>query len=502
MGQEAKAGGVYAFYIEELKKYGAIQVIDTNNNSTCYITLDYLGEEVPQTSVLKNLEPFYKDCYCNRHIKVKQVIDRTDVPGNYIFAGIWPLVESDRDKAFFDDTWTQGECYIFEERWNLASEDARKNYKKYVNNVGFTNIKGKLFKNNTWCLDNELYKLFDENASLSVFPCLTSADICGYFPKLKNLIKTSPFLHSLKLDKPEAQTVDLTGTGLYNIATDITGVKKLLLPEETFQLTIYGSLKEELVVYGNPVLKDKGIILHISLKDFNLPCIIYKDIKIRELWINDAREIDTGLIADKFPYIKKLYITGCPGIITNMHKIENLKSLQSVGFYDIFGYNGTDIQVLTTLKELREIELDSVPKDAGRYVKEHFKGVTDTLYVKNLRGSRWLSENIDNPLRSWDGSRYVPYEAYKKALKCYKDTRILLKEAENNEDVAETARQFTRTFNALNKKYREFIGTCEREDIFKAMGQLYNVCIQGTEKENWITLEEIWDIMDETRKNW
>lgn len=502
MGQKAKAGGVYAFYIDELKKYGAIQVIDTNDNSTCYITLNYLGEEVPQTSILGKLEPFYKDCYCNRHKKVKQVIDRTDVPGNYIFAGICPLVENNRDKAFFDDTWTQGECYIFEEQWNTASEEAKKNYKKYVNNGGFTNIKDRLFKNNIWCLDNELYGLFDENASLNIFPCLTSANISGYFPKLRNLIKTSPFLYSLKLDKPDAQIVDLTGTGLYNIVTDITGVKKLLLPEETANLTIYGSSKEELVVYGNPVLKDKGIVLHISLKDLNLPYIIYKDIRIRELWIDDAREIDAGLIADKFPYIKKLYITGCPGIITNIYKIENLKSLQSVGFYDIFGYNGTDIQVLTTLKELREIELDSVPKDAGRYVKEHFKDITDVLSVKNLRSIKWLSENIDNPLRNWDGSQFVPYAAYKRALKCYKDTKVLLQQAENRKDIAETAKQFTNTFNALNKKYGEFIETCEREDIFKAIGQLYKICIQNTEKESFITLEEIWDIIDETRKNW
>lgn len=501
MGQKAKTGGVYAFYIEELKKYGAIQVIDTDNNSICYIMLDYLGEEVPQTSISRTLEPFYKDCYCNRHSKVKQVIDRTDIPGNYIFAGICPLVEHGRDKAFFDDTWTQGECYIFEERWNMASEEARKNYKKYVNDGGFTNIKGKLFKNNIWCLDNELYRLFDENDSLNIFPCLTSANICGYFPKLKNLIKTSPFLHSLKIDKPDAQVVDLKGTGLYNIVTDITDVKKLLLPEETAHLTIYGSLKEKLVIYGNPALKDKGIVLHISLKNFSLSCIIYKDIRIRELFIDDVKEIDTGLITAKFPYIKKLYITGCPGIITNIHKMEELGNLQSVGFYDIFGYNGTDIQVLETLKELREIEFDSVPKDAGRYIKEHFKDI-DILYVKNLRSVKWLSENIDNPLRSWDGSQFVPYAAYKRALKCYKDTKVFLQQAESRKDIAETAKQFTNTFNMLNKKYNGFIGTCEREDIFKAIGQLYKICIQNTGKESFITLEEIWDIMDKTRKNW
>ena len=82
-----------------------------------------------------------------------------------------------------------------------------------------------------------------------------------------------------------------------------------------------------------------------------------------------------------------------------------------------------------------------------------------------MRDSGWLADNIDNPLRKWDGSGFVPAAAYKRSFKCYKDTKKLLLNAENSEDVIEIVRQYTRNFNELNRKYGQFIETEEREDI-------------------------------------
>ena len=204
MGRIAENGDVYAFYIEELGKYGTCQVLDVWGGSLCYILLDYLGEEVPSENDLKEIKPFYKECYINRHRMVKQVIDKLSVPGNYIYIGKIPLVVTNcRDGSYFNDVWHQGIDYIFEERWNAAGNEAQRNYKKYINSGEFVRIKEELVKKNKDCLDNDLYKLLDDNGSLCGFPCIISADIHGYSQKLVNLIKTSPLLHSLKLIKQQ-----------------------------------------------------------------------------------------------------------------------------------------------------------------------------------------------------------------------------------------------------------------------------------------------------------
>lgn len=513
MGRIAENGDVYAFYIEELGKYGTCQVLDVWGGSLCYILLDYLGEEVPSEDALQEIKPFYKECYNHRHRMVKQVIGKLSVPGNYIYIGKIPLVVKNcREGSYFNDVWYQGTDYIFEEQWKASGSDAQKNYKKYINSGEFVSIKKELVKKNKDCLDNDLYKLLDDNGSLCEFPCILSADICGYSQKLVNLIRTSPLLHSLKLSQPGTDIVDLRGTGLYNIETDITGVNKIMLPEEICNLEIYGNIKKQLVVYGNPVLKDKGIILNISIKNIKeFPDIIFKDLKIRELSISYIKELDMEIISRRFPDIKKIFLTGSPGIITNIHKMEFLKNLQTVGFYDIFGYNDCDVKIFDQLEELREIDFYSVPKTAGRYIKKHWEGHLDVLSVKNMRDSGWLADNIDNPLRGWDGSEFVPAAAYKKAFKCYKDTKKLLLKAESREDIIEIAKQYTKSFNGLDRKYGQFIETEEREDIFMAMEQLYKECIisessnsrsKNTTKNINITLEELLNVIEENRNEW
>ncbi len=77
--------------------------MDVWGGSLCYILLDYLGEEVPSENDLKEIKPFYKECYINRHRMVKQVIDKLSVPGNYIYIGKIPLVVTNcRDGSYFN----------------------------------------------------------------------------------------------------------------------------------------------------------------------------------------------------------------------------------------------------------------------------------------------------------------------------------------------------------------------------------------------------------------
>ena len=162
---------------------------------------------------------------------------------------------------------------------------------------------------------------------------------------------------------------------------------------------------------------------------------------------------------------------------------------------------------------MRELVFDIIPRDVGLYLKKYWKweldrGGLDRLSVTHLRDESWLKDNLENPLRHWDGNEFIPEAAYRSARKCYKDTKKQLLETTDREEIEEIVRKFTRHFNKLNDHYEEFIETEEREDIFMAMQRLYEECIlhgecgHVDEKAAPLTLSEVWDVMDEVRENW
>lgn len=213
-------------------------------------------------------------------------------------------------------------------------------------------------------------------------------------------------------------------------------------------------------------------------------------------------------VAGQFPEAEHLNISGKPGTVTHMRAVGGLPGLRNLYCKDLFGYGAGEMEALEALHELRELDFDSVPKDAGLYLKKRWKGNLDRLTVAHLREEGWLKDNLENPLRHWDGNEFIPETAYRSAGKCYKDTKKRLLETADRAGIEEIVRRYTRHFNRLNDRYEEFIETEEREDIFRAMQILYEECVlrgergQADEKAAPLTLSEIWDVMDEVRENW
>jgi hypothetical protein len=201
-------------------------------------------------------------------------------------------------------------------------------------------------------------------------------------------------------------------------------------------------------------------------------------------------------------------IEGDPGILKNIHALKQIEKINSVYITDMFGYSAEELKVLEELPKLKNIGFESISKDAGMYLKECWKGRLQEFRVTCLRDDNWMKENFENPLRHWDGSEFVPKRAYNSAIKCFKETKKKLQMAESREEVIEAIMQYTLKFNQLNSKYDEFIETEEREDIFVAIKKLYETCIlhedynQEAEKHAIVTLQEIWDIIDENRDLW
>lgn len=503
--KQAKAGEVYAYFIKRLKKYCAYQIISVDKESICYLSLDYLSPELPKTDSLDSLQPYHLDSFCHHHGIEKSLIANTPVPRDYIYIGTCNL-KSNNKCSGYTAVWPKGNSFIREERWKKFDKDTIHAYKKYVNSGDFVNLHGQMFKKNIHILKDNLYVNLTEKDTLDLFPCITSASVTGYSKKLEHWLCESPLLTTIYLKEAGVEILDLSKSHLDHLELNVTGVTTLKLPSSVEWLKIYGDINEDLQIDDSCCKENIDFVMVLD----NTPIKRYglKNVKIDSLLLGNCNVLDMALIVKFFPEIEELIMYGNPGNIINFQAIENLHNLSIITCTNLFGYTASDMESLQKLPNLSELDFDSIPKEAGTYLKKYLKNKLDKISVTRLRDNNWLQENLHNPLRHWDGSEFVPKAAYKSAIKCYKETRRKLLLDNTKTQIEETVKKYTQHFNALNEKYNEFIETEEREDIFLVMEQLYEECILHSasetmdEKNVIISLEEIWNIMDNEREDW
>ncbi len=490
-----EVGEVYSCYVEELNKYGAYQILSVAKKSICYVTLDYLEEVPPTEAEISSLKPLYREWYRFHHEIVMTYISNDRVPKEYIYVGRCEPVTNKPCNYFSGDYWDEGHDYIIRARWESIDAEVRATYKKYVNSGEPVKIGNNWYKKNCGSMRNDLYQDLLIGGNIQQLPCLTRAQVDGYSTELVELLKKSSMLKTLCLNNPGAQVLDLRGTYLDNLEIDMTGVNMLYLPKEIKELNLTGEIREDLQIDDSACTQP--IALKISLKKAKLHNFGLKQVSV--LRVYDIKELDMLQVAKCFPNIKILGLWGAPGIINNITALELLQVLKWLIGVDIFGYREEDVKVLEKLPKLNRLSLESIPKEAGAYLKKQWKNKLEILEIIRLRDDGWLSDNLSNPLRHWDGNDFVPNAAYKKAFSTYKSTKKLMQEASSKSEVITVAREYIISFNKLNAKYDDFIETEEREDIYMAMEQIYTECLQH---KNLISLQELYDVMDEERENW
>lgn len=501
----AQPGEVYAFYIEILEKYGVCQILAVEDKSICYVLLDYLEAVPPKEDILERLKPYHRKSFRYHHQIVKTGIENTPVPRDYRYVGRCGL-KSDPTWDFYSWKWPSGEDYYYEERWKSFDENARLAYKKYINSGDSVSVHGRMFRKNTGGLRDELYRCLTGEDTLEDFPCITYAEVEGYSEKLAKWLCTAPLLKTLRLKKAGVEVLDLGKAPLDYLELDMGGIRRLVLPGTIRSLSMHGEVHPELQVDDS--LCSGKIDLYLSLRKASLHRFGMERVRIRELGLDDIAELDMEQVLGQFPEAENLRISGKPGSVVHMEAVGGLRGLRSLYCRDLFGYGAADVEALERLDELRELDFDSIPREAGLYLKKRWKGKLDRLCIAHLRDGDWLKENLENPLRHWDGNEFIPRAAYQSARKCYKDTKKLLCQTADRAGIEEVVRRYTEHFNKLNKRYEEFIETQEREDIFMAMQKLYEDCVlerecgQADEKAAPMTLSEIWDMMDEVREDW
>jgi hypothetical protein len=194
--------------------------------------------------------------------------------------------------------------------------------------------------------------------------------------------------------------------------------------------------------------------------------------------LHDVRKLDVGSMARRYPHLEHLRIWGAPAVLEEVSALATLSRLTELTLSDTFGFAASDFPPPSALPQLDELWLTSIPADVAAAVKKAYrKHGSLELRVTKPRKPEWLSENLDNPFRDWDGREGITPANAKKAASAYRSlvSGVRGAVAQHGSDAgglelaaAALVRAYIAAFNAADRR-TGFIETVEREEIMDAL---------------------------------
>jgi hypothetical protein len=196
------------------------------------------------------------------------------------------------------------------------------------------------------------------------------------------------------------------------------------------------------------------------------------------LTVDDIDHLDCERLVDSFPRIRRLVLHGRLGRLDNAIRLNDLSSMTTLAVSNLFGMTSKDCLLPSSTPELEWLALHSIPRDYGAamrsvWAKEVARGCLADFSA--LRAPAWLAENLDNPLRDWDGREHISAAKFRKAVAQYKATRRAVLEAMSQSSgqelrarMAAVGREYGEAFNTLARR-DDFIETVERDELFEAL---------------------------------
>jgi hypothetical protein len=145
---------------------------------------------------------------------------------------------------------------------------------------------------------------------------------------------------------------------------------------------------------------------------------------------------------------------------------------------NLFGMTRSDCLLPERVPNLEWLALHSVPREYGAAMRSAWrpelpKGCLTAITA--LCQPEWLADNLDNPLREWDGRGNISAAKFRKSVAQYRATRraVLAALAEAapadlRARLVELGREYGAAFNALSRG-NDFIETEEREELLAAL---------------------------------
>jgi hypothetical protein len=202
------------------------------------------------------------------------------------------------------------------------------------------------------------------------------------------------------------------------------------------------------------------------------------DEQTRRLTVRAVEALDCARLVGRYPRLTGLTLIG-PVTLSSASSLNELTLLKRLMLADVFGMVEADCLLPGRVPALESLELVSVAAEYATatrrlWLPEEPQGVY--LRVAKPRKPEWLVENLNNPLRDWDGRKQISAAIYKKSLAQYKITRravLAVLASRDSADVltsslVELGEQFGEAFNELDER-AGFIETVEREELYDAL---------------------------------
>ena len=485
--QVLSPGDVLGFPIERIGRFGACQILATNPEKpqVAVAVLDWTGEHMPTLDDVADVPPLVKDFMFWQSQEITKNVP-LPAPSHYRMVGTLPVRGATESRSYGD--WNFDDNIARQQRWNALPRELTAAFKASLESKQTVAIPGLVHGDSGECMemrlgaarrfsDDAAYRITSDfrMASLQAWPALYQIFLEAWREDLLPFLQSSPLVSELSLIGHGQREIDLSRTHLDQLTIDIDGLERLVLPDSMAQLTLRGKGVPErlqVVAVGN----GRWISVRAS---GTVPSVRGLE-GARGLRLDSMAKLDLGEAADIFPGVEYLHVFGAPGMLTGLAALSTLPKLEALWLCDLFGYGPEEFPAPGQLPTLTSLSLDSLPADVAAAVRKAYKKASRVdLSVSKPRAAEWLEENLENPLRQWDGREGMSPTVVKKTRTAFVAAlrNVRAAEAIRGDDAAYAATvtgavsDFLDVIAALNRKHG-FLYTLERDEVVDAVGVL------------------------------
>lgn len=487
-------GDVYALQEREIGKWFTFQIVQIGEENAVYIDLDYWSEKIPEERDLNKMSYLRLNHHLWNNETHQCWAPIKFFPVHAKKVGNMTTRPFEECKSY--GNWPNGSQQKWTEKWEKLPKDQVLAFKEARTKWNETIIvAGKEVKKNLYGLFDDTLGAVSDFSEFDKLPGLGRITTTKDHPQLIPFLERRYLIRELVWDNCQRRELDLSRTHLEEVEISGEDIEAILLPSSISNLTLRGKLSPNLRIHS----PNDGyyMVLRVELHDDFLPNVGLS--RLTNLRLTSIQDFNLKDIPSRYPGLMWLGLAGKPGYIRGVAEISNLRKLETLTMDDLFGFSAEDFPCPEHLPELRNLWLESIPAETGKAIKKVFKGKIQDMLILKLRSDEWLRENLNNPLRHWDGCEFVPKSKYTKSVALWKDTRRRMMEETNHAEldfyaIKRIAIDYVEGFNKLDCR-SSFIETEEREDIFNAFEQILN------ETSLFEFKEELLQLIDEKR-NW
>lgn len=481
-------GDVLAFPIERIGKHGALQIVAVHeaDRQVTVAVLDWIGEHEPTIDEVRDAPRMVKDFMFWSPSEITSNV-ALPIPSEYRRIGALP-VHGETESRSYGSSWRFDSDLVRQHRWNTLPPELTARFKAALDSDDTVTVPG-LYDERTGgpvesklgslkrFTDDGAYTISDEFRmnSLRSWPVLYQVHLRSWRDDLIPFLEASPLVSEVQLTGHGQRVIDLSRTHVDHVNVDVTGLERLLLPESVEQLILRGDpggkLRIEAAERGRWIsLHLPGRVLHLSGME-----------RVNGLRIGGVTQLSLAEVAQHHPEVGYLHLFGAPGTLHELPALGALPRLEALWICDLFGYGPEDFPGPDRLPALTGLDLDSIPAEVAASVRRIYKKHPRVeLSVRKPRKPEWLAENLENPLRHWDGRDGIPASVAKKARTAFITALRQVREADTTYgsdaaayDAATTTAitAFLGVIAVLNRKHG-FLYTLERDEVIDAVNAL------------------------------